>query len=127
VNPLLVISARDNVATALEALEPGRVVTVGAVSLTIVELIPGGHKVALTDILPGQALVKYGSAIGVASARIPIGAHVHVHNVASARGRGDLARPTPAGEARIAEPPDIPETAEGELAVAPSLEEPNPV
>jgi len=122
VNPLLVISARDNVATALEPLEPGRLVTIGAASLTILELIPGGHKVALTDIPAGGALVKYGSAIGVASVRIAAGAHVHVHNVASARGRGDLARPTPAGEARLAEPPDVPE-----LAVAPSLGEPNPV
>jgi hypothetical protein len=122
VNPLLVISARDNVATALEPLEPGRVVTIGAASLTILELIPGGHKVALTDIPAGEALVKYGSAIGVASVRIPAGAHVHVHNVASARGRGDLARPTPTGEARLAEPQDVPE-----LAVAPSLGEPNPV
>jgi hypothetical protein len=122
VNPLIVISARDNVATALEPLEPGRVVTIGAASLTILELIPGGHKVALTDIPAGEALVKYGSAIGVASVRIPAGAHVHVHNVMSARGRGDLAPTTPAGEARLAEPSDVPE-----LAVAPSLGEPNPV
>jgi altronate hydrolase len=127
VNTLLVISERDNVATALEALEPGRVVTIGAASLTIVESIPAGHKVALLDILPGDALVKYGSPIGVASVRIPAGAHVHVHNVASARGRGDLVRPTPAGGARIAEPPDGPEAAEGEIVIAPSLGEPNPV
>jgi altronate hydrolase len=125
VNPLLVISARDNVATALEPLEAGRVVTVGAVSLTIVEAIPAGHKVALTDVAAGEGLVKYGSAIGMASVRIVAGAHVHVHNVASARGRGDLSRATPAGEARIAEPPDVPEAAE--LAVASSQEEPNPV
>ena len=126
-NPLLVISERDNVATALEALEPGRVVTVGALSLTVIEPIPGGHKVALAEILPGEPLVKYGSAIGVASVRISAGAHVHVHNVASARGRGDLVRPTPAGAARIAEPPDVPQAADGELAIAPSLREPNPV
>jgi altronate hydrolase len=126
VNLLLVISARDNVATTLDALEPGRIVAVGAASLTIVDAIPRGHKVALIDILPGQAVVKYGSAIGVASARIAAGAHVHVHNVASARGRGDLVRPTPAGEARIAEPPDGPE-ANGDLAVAPSWGEPKAV
>jgi altronate hydrolase len=125
-NPLLIISARDNVATALDALELGRAVALGATSLTIVECIPRGHKVALIDILPGEAVVKYGSAIGVASTRIAAGAHVHVHNVASARGRGDLARPTPAGQARLAEPPDGPE-ADGEVAVAPPWEEPNPV
>ena len=38
-----------------------------------------------------RGVIKYGSPIGVATATIPPGAHVHTHNVASARGRGDLA------------------------------------
>jgi len=42
-------------------------------------------------IRAGEAVVKYGSPIGTASADIAAGAHVHTHNVASARGRGDLA------------------------------------
>ena len=125
-NPLLVISARDNVATALETLEAGRVVSAGGVTLAVVELIPGGHKVALVDIAANAAIVKYGSPIGVASQHIRAGAHVHVHNVASARGRGDLARSTRAGEARIAEPPDGPETAESALRPVPSIEEEEP-
>jgi hypothetical protein len=36
--------------------------------------------------------VKYGSPIGHASSDIAAGAHVHTHNVASDRGRGDLAQ-----------------------------------
>jgi altronate dehydratase len=94
VNPLLVISAADNVATALEALDPGRVVALGAVTVTIAEAIPRGHKVALCAIPAGGRVVKYGSPIGSASADIAAGTHVHTHNVASARGRGDLAAAT---------------------------------
>lgn len=105
-NRLLVISPNDNVATALESLSTGEVLTVQDHRLTILEAIPRGHKVALVDITAGGAVVKYGSPIGVASAPIAAGTHVHTHNLASARGRGDLARTVGATEARIAEPPD---------------------
>ena len=94
-NPLLVISGADNVATALEPLDPGRVVDLGAITVTIAEAIPRGHKVALRAIPAGGRVVKYGSPIGSASADIAAGAHVHTHNVASARGRGDLAHGMP--------------------------------
>src|SRR5262252_6872902 len=103
---LLVISPRDNVATALEPLAGGDIVEVAGHVLRIGEAIPRGHKVALADIATGAPVIKYGSAIGMASASIPAGAHVHTHNLASARGRGDLARAAAATEARIAEPPD---------------------
>ena len=95
-NPALVISAADNVATALEALEPGRTVPLGTLTVTVTEAIPRGHKFALRAIGIGEPVLKYGSPIGTASSAIDAGAHVHTHNVASTRGRGDLARP--AGE-----------------------------
>lgn len=90
-NRAIVISAQDNVATALEALEPGETVQLGATSIAVIEAIPRGHKVALHHIRAGEVVVKYGSAIGHASAEIGAGMHVHTHNVASDRGRGDLA------------------------------------
>ena len=102
----LVISERDNVATALETLEPGRRVSIGQSQLVVRERIPHGHKVALTDIVAGQPVVKYGSPIGLASADIPAGAHVHTHNVASSRGRGDLEVLPNEPEPRLAEPSD---------------------
>jgi altronate hydrolase len=114
----LVISARDNVATALEPLEPGQTIRIGDASITVKDEVPRGHKVALQTIARGQAVVKYGSPIGNASSDIPAGAHVHTHNLASTRGRGDLGRPADlsripaapdAGDPsapRIAEPPD---------------------
>lgn len=105
-NPVIVISAADNVATALEALDAGRVLAeLGSVMVR--EAIPRGHKVAVRAIASGSPVLKYGSPIGVATADIPAGAHVHTHNVSSARGRGDLHRQSSIGtDGRIAEPPD---------------------
>ena len=123
----LVISARDNVATALEPLDAGQTIRAGDATVTVAEAIPRGHKIALRAIAAGEAVVKYGSPIGTASSGIAAGAHVHTHNVASTRGRGDLgvrahsdvdgvaggpdsgatARPIEDPSApRIAEPPD---------------------
>ena len=109
-NAVLVISDRDNVATALEPLDAGRTIRAGAASLTLVEAIPRGHKVALRAIAAGEAVVKYGSPIGTATMEIAAGAHVHTHNVASTRGRGDLrptSEPHDSGPERIAEPPEL--------------------
>jgi hypothetical protein len=87
---VIVITARDNVATALEALTPGQLIEVDDRRVEVREPIASGHKIALTRIKSGDAVVKYGSPIGTATVDIEAGAHVHVHNVASARGRGDL-------------------------------------
>ena len=105
-NPVLVISARDNVATALESLEAGRSFIVDGMPLTASQRIPRGHKIALRAILAGEPVMKYGSPIGTAVTDIAPGSHVHVHNVSSARGRGDLAQPPPSGP-RLAEPVDL--------------------
>ena len=105
-NPVIVISAADNVATALEALEPGRVIQHNGTAVTVRESIPRGHKLALTAVAAGASIVKYGSSIGIATADIEPGAHVHTHNVSSERGRGDLSA-TPLRDGRIAEPDDF--------------------
>jgi len=106
VNAVLVISARDNVATALEVLEAGRTIAVDGVTFTICRRIPRGHKVALRAIRAGDPVVKYGHPIGAASVDIAPGDHVHIHNVSSGRGRGDLSLPPSAAAARLAEPAD---------------------
>ena len=103
---VLVISARDNVATALQPLQPGQVVDAGDASVTVAEPIAPGHKIALRDIAVGEPVIKYGSPIGTASTPIGAGAHVHTHNVASSRGRGDLEPVVSDLQPRLAEPPD---------------------
>ena len=64
----LVISERDNVATALQPLDDGRVLEIGAVAVTVREAIPPGHKIALRPIGAGEPVIKYGSPIGTATA-----------------------------------------------------------
>jgi altronate dehydratase len=90
VKAIQVISERDNVATALEPLDAGSQVVEGAVQVAVGEAIPRGHKVAIRFIRSGEPVVKYGSPIGIATADIAPGTHVHTHNVSSTRGRGDL-------------------------------------
>lgn len=46
-----------------------------------VEVREDGHKYALRDIAEGENVIKYGMPIGRASAPIPRGGHVHVHNL----------------------------------------------
>lgn len=103
---VLVISARDNVATALEPLDPGRRVVVNGTEIIVRESIGTGHKIALYPIASGAAVLKYGSAIGIATCDIAPGAHVHTHNLASTRGRGDLEAVAASAEPRLAEPAD---------------------
>ena len=43
--------------------------------------VPFGHKIAVLAIPQGAPVLKYGTPIGVASADIAAGDHVHVHNV----------------------------------------------
>ena len=91
---LHVIHPSDSVAMALEDLSTGtrvEVVREGRVRLVaLLDPIPFGHKVALAAISQGDPVVKYGEVIGLASRDIAEGQHVHVHNLESQRGRGDL-------------------------------------
>lgn len=87
---VVVVSERDNVATALEPLQPGDRVELAGRTVSVLEMVPRGHKMALRAVSTGEAIVKYGDPIGLATADIPEGAHVHTHNVVSSRGRGDL-------------------------------------
>jgi altronate dehydratase small subunit len=86
----IVLNAKDNVATALADLEAGGSVEldVGDKTLTVklASRIPFGHKFSLTHIETGAPVIKYGEAIGNASATINAGDYVHVHNVVSTRG-----------------------------------------
>lgn len=88
------VAPQDNVAVALTDLVAGSTVTVDTMSVTVLEPVRFGHKIALRPIDAGEAVIKYGQVIGEATAPIAPGAHVHVHNFDSRRGRGDLAAQT---------------------------------
>jgi altronate hydrolase len=97
----------DNVAVAARPLHAGQVFEYHGGTLTVTGRIGLGHKVALRPIRKGEAVSKYGQIIGFASADIPAGAHVHVHNVAADAFERDYAfcrdcppPPPPPAEAR---------------------------
>lgn len=81
----------DDVATALEDLEPGRAFAVDGRRFALSEAVAFGHKFALRPVAAGDPVEKYGHVIGRASEAIEPGEWVHVHNLDSTRGRGDVA------------------------------------
>ncbi len=90
----VIFHIKDNVATALSDLKAGDSVELKIEDKTLVasltDSVPFGHKFSIADIESGSPVIKYGEVIGIAMNDIRSGAYVHVHNVASARGRGDL-------------------------------------
>jgi|SRR5215467_13549118 len=80
----------DLVGVAVRDLDPGPaeggyLSGPASLSVQLTEAVPLGHKLALTDIAAGQAIIEYGQPVGVATRDIRRGDHVHVHNVRSAR------------------------------------------
>ncbi|ASS99297.1 D-galactarate dehydratase [Geobacillus thermocatenulatus] len=89
----VILNAKDNVATALDDIPAGSVVSITRhgreYEITINQKIEFGHKFAIAPIKQGEDVIKYGEVIGVASSDIVEGEHVHIHNVEGKRGRGD--------------------------------------
>jgi len=89
----ILLDKKDNVVTALCRLEEGNLIQVGIEDYTadimLSQNIPFGHKFALKDIQQGEAVIKYGEVIGLATKQILQGEHAHIHNVEGLRGRGD--------------------------------------
>jgi altronate dehydratase small subunit len=77
----IVLDPQDNVATAITDLKAGEKVETECGEITVPHAIVYGHKFALQDIRKGDYVIKYGAQIGRATAAIPKGDHVHVHNV----------------------------------------------
>ncbi|MCE3027207.1 UxaA family hydrolase [Salinicola sp. DM10] len=69
---------RDDVVIARQPLPAGTEVSPGVVLSTAV---PAAHKIALRPIGVGETIRRYGQIIGVATADIAAGDHVHVHNL----------------------------------------------
>jgi altronate hydrolase len=78
------ISARDNVAIAVNPIPTGSIVSVlGSAEVKTNEEIPRGHKVALYPIPKGDDVIRYGEVICRATEDIRPGDWVHRHNTVS--------------------------------------------
>ena len=78
---LIRINDRDNVAVALHPVSKGEGIALGNVTVTAIEDIPQGHKMALAPIAEGEAVLKYGYPIGHTTAAVEKGGWVHTHNM----------------------------------------------
>jgi altronate hydrolase len=71
------INDNDNVLIALNDLDKGMIVN----EIVLLDDIPKAHKLASTNILKGEDIIKYGMPIGHALVDIKKGEHIHTHNV----------------------------------------------
>ena len=88
----IVLNPQDNVATLIDTGEAGVACTLqgeASGTVTLRGAVPFGHKVCVRQTPAGGDILKYGQVIGQASKDLAVGDHVHIHNVESARGRGD--------------------------------------
>ncbi len=71
----------DHVAIAVAPLDPGTRIPVDSETVPIAAPIPRGHKFAVRPVAAGGPVLKYGQRIGIATAAITPGEHVHSHNL----------------------------------------------
>lgn len=83
------INSSDNVIIALENLDKDDVVMVDGDVITVQQDTPSGHKLAISNIVAQQNVIKYGFPIGHAVSDIQVGQHVHTHNVKTNLGEID--------------------------------------
>lgn len=83
VSALLLMSPEDNCLIARLELKAGATVTIDGRAVTLAQDVHLGHKVARGDLRPGDQVLRYGAIIGVATAPIAAGAHIHTHNLES--------------------------------------------
>lgn len=87
VNKVLQENNSDNVGTVLQDITVGSNVSIlrnkDNQIIKSLKCIQRGHKIALSDIMMGDFVIKYGEVIGVAKEAIRKGDWVHVHNMRS--------------------------------------------
>ena len=80
----LLLSDKDNVLVARSNAPEGHEVVLESGTIRLARAIPMAHKIARHAIAAGDRILKYGMPIGIATADIALGEHVHVHNIRSA-------------------------------------------
>jgi altronate hydrolase len=80
----------DDVAIARSPLLPRTVLRDGEDKISVRQMIPPGHKIAIRPIPAGSPIHRYGQVIGFASTDIEPGQHVHSHNVEVHQGELEL-------------------------------------
>jgi altronate hydrolase len=89
VSPVLRLHPNDDVVIARRQLVSGTPLPGG---VTVIGLVPPGHKVAARAIRAGAAVRRYDQIIGFAKRDIQAGEHVHLHNLGIGEQHGAFER-----------------------------------
>ncbi len=82
-NNAVILNPNDNIAVIIDDVSKGGLAIVDEQSFEVASTITFGHKIAIKPIAKGEHIIKYGVPIGVATADLEVGQHVHVHNMES--------------------------------------------
>ncbi|KGH08239.1 galactarate dehydratase [Comamonas thiooxydans] len=78
-NPFIRLDPLDNVVVARMEVPEGTPVV--SESITTLQRVPSGHKMAARFIAKGEAVLKYNTVIGFAAEDLPAGTWMHSHNI----------------------------------------------
>ncbi len=78
---ILKINPADNVVVAIQPQHKGDVILIDGKQITILEDVPAGHKIAITDLQQGENIIKYGFPIGHAREDKKAGSWMNEHNI----------------------------------------------
>lgn len=84
-NDFIRIRDNDDVMVLLKDFKKGDVVD----SITLLDDVKRGHKVALHDMKKGHHLIKYGNVIGVLTSDVKKGNWIHSHNLKTSLSEGE--------------------------------------
>lgn len=83
-DPFLLMHPDDNTLVARTQVPEGTEIATATGPVRLTRPIPIAHKIARHPISAGAQVLKYGMPIGIATADIAAGEHVHVQNLRSA-------------------------------------------
>lgn len=82
-NQFILLHPDDNVLVCRKFCASGCAIELDGEVIVLRESIGVGHKIARLDLLKDATVYKHGASIGVTTARIKRGTHVHLSNLAS--------------------------------------------
>lgn len=77
----IVLGKNDNVAVLVDGAKKREKISTFKGNVILIEDIPAGHKVSLSDLEPGSEVRKYDHVIGLTTEAVKKGEWLHVHNV----------------------------------------------
>ena len=98
IDPVILLHPVDNVVVCRRTIMAGESLQLKGHNIVMASDVEIGHKIACAPIAAGAEIIKYGMAIGSATAPIAPGDWVHVHNMRSnyleTHARSDAGRET---------------------------------